>query len=181
MPEELASQILAAVVGLVEERHLLPKLRSSKKKKRFEHDLKKLREEVSDEILLDGPIKFPEGFVKGRSQTEYEEIGVPAGKLKLGESFFDKHEICDAEGEHLMEVGSEEKGKFIVYAKKKDELVIKVPESMVVIKKAVQEYERYLRELKGKVYTAFMEKCGDHSISENLTRQVFEDFDLPDI
>jgi len=80
-----------------------------------------------------------------------------------------------------MEVGSEEKGKFIVYAKKKDELVIKVPESMVVIKKAVQEYEGYLRELKGKVYTAFMEKCGDHSISENLTRQVFEDFDLPDI
>ncbi len=63
----------------------------------------------------------------------------------------------------------------------KDELVIKVPESMVVIKKVVQEYEGYLRELKSKVYTAFMEKCGDHSISENLTRQVFEDFNLPDI
>ena len=39
MPEELASQILKEVVGLVEERHLLPKLRSSKKKKRFEHDI----------------------------------------------------------------------------------------------------------------------------------------------
>ena len=181
LPEELSSQILAAVVGLVEERHLLPKLRNSKKKRRFEHDLEKLREEVGDEILPDGPIKFPEGFVKGWSQTEYEEIGVPAGELKLGESFFDKHEICNAEGEHFMEVGSEEKGKFIVYAKKKDELVIKVPESMVVIKKVVQEYEGYLRELKGKVYTAFMEKCGDHSISENLTRQVFEDFNLPDI
>jgi len=181
LPEELASQILAAVVGLVGERHLLPKLRSSKKKKRFEHDLEKLREEVGDEILPDGPIKFPEGFIRDRSKTGYEEIGVPAGELKLGESFFDKHEICDAEGEHFMEVGSEEKGKFIVYAKKKDELVIKVPESMVVIKKVVQEYEGYLRELKGKVYTAFMEKCGDHSISENLTRQVFEDFNLPDI
>jgi len=181
LPEELASKILAAVVGLVGERHLLPKLRSSKKKKRFEHDLEKLREEVGDEILPDGPIKFPEGFIRDRSKTGYEEIGVPAGELKLGESFFDKHEICYAEGEHFMEVGSEEKGKFIVYAKKKDELVIKVPESMVVIKKVVQEYEGYLRELKGKVYTAFMEKCGDHSISENLTRQVFEDFDLPDI
>ena len=181
LPEELASKILTAVVGLVGERHLLPKLRSSKKKKRFEHDLEKLREEVGDEILPDGPIKFPEGFIRDRSKTGYEEIGVPAGELKLGESFFDKHEICYAEGEHFMEVGSEEKGKFIVYAKKKDELVIKVPESMVLIKKVVQKYEGYLRELKGKVYTAFMEKCGDHSISENLTRQVFEDFNLPDI
>jgi len=166
---------------LVRERLLLPRLRGAKKKRREEQDLAKLKEEIAEEVLADGPIKFPDGFIRDRSKTGYEEIGVPAGELKLGESFFDKQEICDAEGEHFMEVGSEEKGKFIVYAKKKDELVIKVPESMVVIKKVVQEYEGYLRELKGKVYTAFMEKCGDHSISENLTRQVFEDFDLPDI
>jgi len=80
-----------------------------------------------------------------------------------------------------MEVGSEEKGKFIVYAKKKDELVIKVPESIVVIKKAVQEYEINLKDLRKRLYIAFMEKCGNHSVSENLTRQVFEDFGLPDV
>ncbi len=181
LTEELTSHILAAVVGLVEERHLLPKLRSSKKKKRVEHDLEKLRDEVSDEILPDGTIKFPEGFVKDWSRLEYKEIGVPAGVLKFGEAFFDNHDICNEEGQHFIEVRSEEKAKFIVYAKKKDELVIKIPESFLVIKKAVQEYEIYLRELKEKVYTAFMEKCGDHSISENLTKQVFEDFDLPDI
>ena len=80
-----------------------------------------------------------------------------------------------------MEVSSEEKGKFIVYAKEKDEFVIKVPISEVVIKKAVQEYEMYLKDVRKNLYTAFMEKCGDHSVSENLTGQVFEDFNLPDI
>jgi len=101
--------------------------------------------------------------------------------LKLGESFFDKQEICDAEGQHVMEVGSEERAKFIVYAKKKDELILKVPTNKIVIKKAVQEYEIYLKERSKDLYRAFMEKCGDHNRAENLTRQVFEDFGLPDI
>jgi len=171
--------VCQAVYELIEERHLLPKLRTSKKKKRVAQDYAKLCEEVSDELLPNGPVKFPEGFVRGLSQTEYQEIGVPQGELKLGESFFDNHEICDAEGQHLMEVASEAKGKFIVYAKKKDELVLKVPKSRIVIKKAVQEYEIYLRDLSQKLYTAFMEKCGDHSRSENLTRQIFEDFGIP--
>ena len=159
----------------------MPKLRKSKKKKRVAQDYAKLCEEVSDEILPNGVRKFPEGFVKGWSKVKCDEISVPAGELKLGESFFDKQEICDGEGQHLMEVESEEKGKFIVYAKKKDEFVIKAPESKIVIKKAVQEYEMYLKGLSKDLYRAFMEKCGDHSRSENLTRQVFEDFGLPDI
>jgi len=181
LPEELSGEILAGVVGLVEERHLLPKLRGAKKKKREEQDLAKLKEEIAEEVLPDGPIKFPEGFIKGWPRVECEEIGVPAGVLKLGGNFMGKQEICDDEGERLMEVESEEKGKFIVYAKKRDEFVIKVPERNIVIKKAVQDYEMYLRDLKQNLYTAFMEKCGDHSVSENLTQQVFEDFGLPDI
>jgi len=181
LPEEMTKKILDGVVELVDERHLLPKLRNLKKKKRIAQDIEKLREEVSEEILPDGPIKFPEGFVKGWSRVKCDEIGVPAGRLKLGENFIGKQEICDAEGQHVMEVSSEEKGKFIVYAKKKDELVIKVPESSIFIKKAVQDYELYLKELRQRFYTAFIEKCGDHSVSENLTQQVFEDFFLPDI
>ena len=173
--------VCKAVNKLIEERHLLPKLRTSKKKRRAAQDYAKLCEEVTEEVLADGVRKFPEGFVKGWSRIKCKEVSVPAGELKLGESFFDTHEICDAEGGHLMEVGSEEKGKFIVYAKKKDELVIKVPESIVVIKKAVQEYEINLKDLRKRLYIAFMEKCGDHSVSENLTRQVFEDFGLPDV
>jgi len=181
LSEELASDILAAVVGLVDERHLLPKLRKSKKKKRVEQDYEKMCEEISEEILPSGPIEFPEGFVKGWPRIECEEKTVPGGELKLGESFFDKQEICDAEGQHVMEVSSLEKGKFIVYAKKKSEFVIKVPESSLVIKKAVQNYEIYLKEIRNQLFKAIMEKCGDYNKSENLMRKVFEDFGLPDI
>jgi hypothetical protein len=166
---------------LVRERLLLPRLRSSRKKNRIDQDIENLREEVASEVLPNGPIKFPDGFVKGWGQIRYKEIGVPAGGLKLGGAFFDRQEIRDEEGKHLMEVGSQEEGKFIVYAKKKDEFVIRTPEGSIAIKKAVQDYETYLRDLKDKLYSAFMDKCGDHNRSENLTRQVFEEFGLPDV
>jgi len=179
LTQEDFERVYVAVNELIEERHLLPKLRNLKKKKRIVQDLEKLKDEIVEEVLPDGTIRFPEGFVKGWPKIQCDEIGVPAGKLKLGESFFDKQEICDEEGKHFMEVATEERAKFIVYAKKKDELVIKIPESSVAIKKAVQGYEFYVKELKDKLYTAFMDKCGDHSLSENVTRQVFEGFGLP--
>jgi type I restriction enzyme M protein len=174
-------KVREAVNELIEERYLLPKLRGLRKKKRVEQDIEKLREEVANEILPNGVIKFPDGFVKGWGRIRYKEIGVPAGLMKLGGAFFEKQEICDEEGKHLMEVGSQEEGKFIVYAKKKDEFVIKIPESIATIKKAVRDYELYVKDLRDKLYTAFMDKCGDHSLSENLARQVFEEYGLPDI
>jgi len=181
LPEESASQILEAVVDLVAERHLLPKLRISKKKKRVEQDVEKLREEIANEVLPNGVIKFPDGFVKVLGRTKCKEIGVPTGPLKLGGAFFDTQEVCDEEGKHLLDVGSEAQGKFIVYAKKKDELVMKVPESILTIRKAVHDYEAYVRDLRDKLYTAFMDKCGDHSLSKNLTSQVLEEYGLPEV
>ena len=95
LPEELAENILTAVVGLVEERHILPKLRSTKKRKRISQDLEKLREEVGDEILPKGPKRFPEGFVRNWKDVKCEEVCICEGKVMLGESFFDRQEICD--------------------------------------------------------------------------------------
>ncbi len=180
-PKKYLKPLYDGLCELVRERLLLPKLRKSTKKKRVEQDYEKMCEEISEEILPSGPIEFPEGFVKGWPRIKCEEIQVPEGELKFGESFFDKQEICDAEGQHVMEVSSLEKGKFIVYAKKKSEFVIKVPESSLVIKKVVQDYEIYLKEIRNQLFKAIMEKCGDYNKSENLMRKVFEEFGLPDI
>jgi hypothetical protein len=37
------------------------------------------------------------------------------------------------------------------------------------------------RQIRDELYKAFMEKCGDHNVSENSTHQVFEEFGLPNI
>jgi len=78
-----------------------------------------LKEETAEEVLADGVKKFPEGFIKKSwAQTEYEEILVPTGKLKLGENFFGRQQICLESGDVFIEVASEAKGKFIIYARK---------------------------------------------------------------
>ena len=59
--------------------------------------------------------------------------------------------------------------------------MVRIPDSEIVIKKAVKDYEIYAREIKEELYKAFMEKCGDHSLSENITMQVLEEYGLPDV
>ena len=174
-----AESILQGVVDLVEERHLLPKLRKTKKKARVERDTDKLCDEVAEEVFAEGLSRFPEGFVKNWGRVRYEETAISAGMIKLGDSFFGKQEICDENGKHLFEVGTIEKGKFLVYAKKKDEHIVKVPVNETVLVKAVQDYECYLVELKDKFIHAFIDQCGDRILAENLTRKVFEDYNLP--
>ena len=118
---------------------------------------------------------------KAGAKTGWEEIGIAAEEIKLGEAGMGVQEICDGEGNRLMEVWGIEKAKYIVYSKGKSEYVVKVPDSEIVIKKAVKDYEIYVRQIREELYKAFMEKCGDHNLSENLARQVLEECGLPDV
>jgi hypothetical protein len=179
-PKKYLKPLYDGLCELVGERLALPKMRTVKKKKRVEQDLGKLKEEISEEIFSDGLRKFPDGFIKKSwSNVEYEEISVPAGKLKIGENFFGKQQICFENGDNFMEVGSEERGKFIVYAKKEGQYVIRMPKSETVVSLAVQGYEVYLREIRDKLIKAFLEQSGNIAVSENLTKQIFEELDLP--
>jgi len=180
LDEEDYKKVCTAVNELIEERHSIPKLRTKQKKKRVEQDYEKLKEEIAEEILSGGVKSFPAGFMKkGWSQVEFKEMDVPADKLRLGENFFGKQQICLESGDSFMEVNSEERGKFIVYAKKTNEFVIKVPRSETAVKKAVQEYEIYLKELQKTFLKAFIEQSGNVAVSESLTKQIFDEIDLP--
>ena len=180
-PKKYLKPLYDGLCELVRERLSLPKMRTVKKKNRIEHDVGKYREEVTEEVLPSGVKSFPDSFVKAGAKTGWEEIGIAAEEIKLGEAGVGVQEICDGEGNHLMEVWGIEKAKYIVYGKGKSEYVVKVPDSEIVIKKAVKDYEIYVRQIREELYKAFMEKCGDHNLSENLTRQVLEECGLPDV
>ncbi|MCU0614350.1 MAG: SAM-dependent methyltransferase [Desulfobacterales bacterium] len=174
-----AKDILEGVVELVGDRHLIPKLRKTKKKVRVERDVDKLCTEVAEEIFSGGMSRFPDAFVKNWGCIEFEEIAIPSKIIKLGESFFGKQEICDNDGTPLFEVSTIEKGKYLIYAKKKDEHIVKVPLKQKEIVKAIQDYEDYLVNLKSKFIHAFIDQCGDRILAENLTRKVYEEYNLP--
>jgi hypothetical protein len=180
LTEQDYKKVCIAVNELIEERHQIPKLRTKQKKKRIQQDYSKLKDEIAEEILADGIKKFPDAFINQNwADAKYENLSVPAEKLKLGENFFGQQQICLPDGKEFMVVSSEEKGKYIVYAQKKNEYIIKIPKSEIVIKKAVQEYEFYLKELQDKLFKAFMEQSGNLTVSENLTKEIFSELSLP--
>jgi len=55
-----------------------------------------------------------------------------------------------------------------------DEQVVRVAESVTVMKKAVSDFEADVRGMRDRVYTAFMEKSG--RASDNMARRVCEEF-----
>lgn len=59
--------------------------------------------------------------------------------------------------------------------------MVRVPESEIVLKKAVEDYERYVRDVKEELYGAFVAKCGDHNESERPAIEVCEQFGLADV
>ena len=178
--ENDSKEVLSGVVELVEERHLLPKLRKVKKKKRITQDLYKLHEQVIEEVLPNGVKKFPDAYITGFGQLKCKELSIPAVKVKLGENFFGTQQICDTDGNHIMDQPDEALAKYIIYAKKPDEQIVRVPENITIIKKAIQSYELDVKNIRNRLYTASMEKSGNHAVSSNIVNQICEEFGLPE-
>ena len=118
-----------------------------------------------------------------KSTAKYEEVPVPMGKLKL--NFGRKFEICSESGTVLLEFSSLERAKYILYARKEGnppeagKYIYKVPKSEIVVKRAVQKYENYLKETRDKLIKAYAEKGADKITAESLARQVLEEIGLP--
>jgi len=112
-------------------------------------------------------------FKSLEAKMKYELILLPGGKLKL--NFGRKFEICSESRTVLLEFGNLERAKYILYARKEGEYIIKVPKSEIVVKRAVQKYENYLKEIRDKLIKAYAEKGADKIIAESLARQVLEE------
>jgi hypothetical protein len=175
-------------------------------KKRPEDIIDELKKTVGDEFFKANPIKkFPEDFLSRRVKTEFEGILLPGGKLKL--KFEKKVQICFESGMVLWEFDSLERAKYILYARElvlrseptvpkrlrrpeattqsiKDILpeigqyVYKVPKSEIVVKRAVQKYEKYVEEMRDKLIKAYLERGAERIIAEKLAGQEFEEIGL---
>ena len=149
-------------------------------KKPPEEIISELKKEVAEGFFARNPIKrFPEDFLSRRVKTEFEAILVPGGKLKL--KFEKKVQICFESGMVLLEFGSLERAKYILYARKKGQYVYKVPKSEIVVKRAVQKYEKYVEEMRDKLIKAYGEKGAERIIAERLAGQEFEEIGLGNI
>ncbi len=108
------------------------------------------------------------------AEAKYEEILLPDGKLQIGD-MKKKVQIRSERGMTILEVDSLYKAKYVLYGRKKGKWVYKIPKDENAVKKAVKDYEKYIKEIKEKLKKAFIKRGADRTIAERLVMQVFEE------
>jgi type I restriction enzyme M protein len=179
-PKKYLKPLYEGLIEMVRERIDLARSRKKIKQVKTQKDIEKLKEQVIEEIIPDGVKRFPEEFVDSKYFKDAKEISVPGETLKLGSYFMGKQEVISDSG-FRYEAGNLDEAKFIIYAQKPDSFVIRIPRERSLVINAVEDHERYLKDLKAKLFEAFFNRTLDHKQSDTLAQQVFEELGLPEV
>jgi hypothetical protein len=179
-PKKYLEPIYDGLCELVKERVSLARVRKNEKNARVKQDIEKLKEQVVDEVLPQGPQIFPEAFIYSRYLKESFEINSTNRPLKLGSFFMGLQEVI-ADNGYKYEAKSLDEAKFVIYSRKPNSFIVKIPKNKIALTKAVKEYERYLNGLKDKLFETFFNRVRDHQLAERLTQTVLEELGLPQV
>ena len=177
-PKQYLKPIYDGLTQLVRERIELANMRKGVKQVKTQRDIEKLKKQVTEEVLPYGVRKFPEEFLDlSLKAKDFAEVSVPGEPLKLGMYFLGTQEVITDSG-FTYQAKTVEEAKYLIYAQKPDSFVIKIPKDTKAVAKAVNNYERYLRQLKAELFQAFLNRIFDHKISDALAQRVLIEFKL---
>lgn len=179
-PKKYLKPLYDGLTEMVRERIDLAKSRKKVKQVKTKRDIEKLKEQVIEEMLPEGAKKFPEEFIDSKYLKDSREISVPNEPLKLGAYFIGQQEVVSDSG-FKYDAANLEEAKFIIYAQRPNSFLIKIPKQASVVIRAVGDYERYIKDLKAKLFEAFFSRTHDHKQADTLVQQVFEEIGLPEI
>ena len=168
---------------LAGERTALGRMRSKarKTKARGVKAEKKVAEEVLDEILPDGPKRFPDDFLSGAASTATKTpVALPEEPLIFDNSPLFS-EVHTADNRFTRPVKTPAEGKFLVYTHDCGHRTAELPEKVVEISRTVANYEQYLRDLRKQFYDAYYRRTLDTRTAARLTQAAFDRFRLPNV
>ncbi|MCR4293798.1 MAG: N-6 DNA methylase [Candidatus Kuenenia sp.] len=170
-PKKYLKPIYDGLCELVRERVELAGMRKKVKATKTEKDVEKLMEQIINEVIPSGSRKFPEEFIDNRYLKDAKEISIPNEPLKLGKFFFGRQEVLSESG-FKYETKSVAEAKFIIYSQIPNCYIVKLPEDKIRLKKAVDEYERYIEGIKNELFQAFFTRTHDHKLADTLVERV---------
>lgn len=179
-PKKYLQPIYDGLCELVRERVELAKMRKRVKAEKMERDVEKVKAEVLEQVLPDGPKAFPEGFLDSKYLKDAVKMSVPGEPLKLGRYFMGLQDVVSEGGFHY-QAKSLDEAKYMIYAQRPNSFVIGLPKNKIAISKAVKAYEIYLKELKGKLFETFFHQVLDHAQASRLTQSTFEELGLSEV
>lgn len=129
--------------------------------------------------ILGGEIlKFPEDFIDLSNSQGIKEIVLPKHPLKLG-IFRDGIQYVLGEGDFVLELQNEVEAKYVIYAQLRGTTLVRIPNQMFAVFKAVKEYEKYLQNLQKALIEGYKEKDRNYLVAKRKARLDFEKLCLP--
>ena len=108
------------------------------------------------------------------SELKYMEVILPEGEVKL--NLGRKVEICSAKsGIAFLKLDNLEKAKYLLYSRKKGKLLYKIPKDEKAVKRAVEDYEKYLKQIREKLEKAFIKRKANREAAEYLAGEAMKD------
>jgi len=180
-PEKYLKPLYDGLCELVRERIELAKMRKKVKKARPERDIEKVKQEVIQEFLPDGPKRFPDDFLDSSVKKEkMKEVSLPNEPLRLGTYFFGEQELITDSG-FIYKAKSPVEAKYLIYAQRAGVTKVRIPMDTMTLFKTVKNYENYLRNLRTEMAKVLLNRTLDQQIAEHLLNQILEENRLAEI
>jgi len=109
-------------------------------------------------------------FKRIEAKMKFEVIVLPEGKFEF--KIEKKIQICPENWPAPLEFGSFEDAKYVLYSRKKGQLVYKLPRDKTAVKKAVAKYERYLKKVREKLILAFVGRGAEKKRAAIMAKEV---------
>ena len=129
----------------------------------------------SKELSLAGIKNFPIDFNNSKNNSEIE---VPDKVLILGKEFFGSFEVSSATSDFVMTFTNESEAKYVVYASRNRKSKIKIFNDLALIKKTVEDYEKYLDELLQDIKKDYLKKINNGKNLTSVSNEIFKKLNL---
>jgi hypothetical protein len=175
-PDRYLPDIYEGLVEMVKERLALPKLRAARQKREKGLSLEQIKEKIRREGLSGGLKPITAFLPAGRPKMMDVAL---TGRPVSWRDFFGEYTLLDASDNEVGFQGNEQQARYIVYAARPGQYMVDVPVDPIIISKAVQAYEQYLRETAQTLLQRALEATRDHRQAGRIVREMLESLNLP--
>jgi len=171
-------RLYEGLATLVSERIELGKKRSQSRKSKGQKAAGRVADDVLGDVLPDGVQRFPDDFLTPAARASLREIPLPEKPIQHKGSFFGKEELSDENGVKIM-LNNMFEVRYVLYAQVNGGRAIHIPQKMVEVTRAVNEYSRYLRDLRLRLYEAYFRRTLDQTAANRFVEETWRKLKLP--
>ncbi len=177
-PDKWLPRLYEGLSLLVRERMELGKKRSQSGKARTQKAAGRVAGNVLNDLLPEGIQRFPDDFLTPAGRASQREIQLPEKPVQHRGGFFGKEELSDESGEKIM-LNNIFEVRFVLYAQASGARVVHIPDKMVEITRSVNEYNRYLRDLRQRLYEDYFRRTLDQVAANRFVEDTWRKLKLP--